>query len=86
MPAVSIVPDAKAMNAFDYTLALILFSIPLVGIALAFVWALGKKTSKARRDLSLARLIVWGIVLIIALVFYIMNFNAVNELVKVIIS
>ena len=86
VPIASPAPDEKPMNTMGYLLMLLVFSVPLAGVAAAFLWAFGKKTAKARKNLALARLIVWGIFFIAALVFYILNFRALNELVKVIFS
>ena len=74
------------MNTMGYLLTLLVFSVPLAGVAVALLWVFGKKTAKTRKSLALAQLIVWGIFFIAALVFYILNFRALNELVKVIFS
>jgi len=86
VPIASPAPDEKPMNTMGYLLTLLVFSVPLVGVAVAFLWVFGKKTAKTRKNLALARLIVWGGFFIAALVFYILNFRALNELVKVIFS
>lgn len=74
------------MGLMGFVLTMIVFAVPVVGIMLAFVWALGKKTAQNRKDFARAQLIVWGVFLIASLVFYILNMGALNELIKVILS
>ena len=73
-------------STVGYTLTLLLFAIPVVGIVFAFIWALSKKTMPIRKRLALAQLIVWGIILVGILTYYIVNFSALNALIKVIFS
>ena len=80
------VPDNKTVGAAGYFFMLLAFSIPILGFILAFLWAFGKKTPRTRKAVALAQLVLWGIFLAGILVFYILNFKALNELIKVILS
>ena len=85
-PDVAPATPEKPIGTIGYFLTLLLFAIPIVGIVVAFLWALGKKTGKSRKSLAIAQLILWGICLVGILVWYILNFSAANDLFKEIIE
>ena len=88
------VPAAEAekmpLRFWDYLLMLLVFSVPLAGTVIAsmwaFGWALGKKTKKDRRDFALAQFVVSAAFILAFLVFYFVNFSAMNEFFKVMLS
>jgi len=84
-------PAAPAPLRFlDYLLMILVFSVPLVGAVIAsmwaFGWALGGKTKKDRKAFALAQFVVKAAFILAFLVFYFVNFNAMNEFIKVMLS
>jgi len=80
---------ARPLRFWDYLFMVFVFSVPLVGVLVAsmwaFSWGLGKKTKKDRKAFSLAQFIVQVLFIVAFLVFYILNFRALNELFKVVL-
>jgi len=76
----------KPMGFMGYLLTLVVFALPLIGQIAAFLWAFGKNTRRSRKNLAAAQLIVWILCFAGALAFYILHFDAVNELTKLILS
>jgi len=83
-------PELAPLRFLDTLITLAIFSVPLVGMLIAsmwaFGWALGKQPKKNRRDLALAQFILKAVFLIAFLVFYFANFSAINEFIKVMLS
>jgi len=76
------IPDKKPVGAVGYFFILLLFSIPIVGIVLAFLWAFGKKTPFTRKAIAQAQLVLWAVIYVGALIIYILNFSVLNEFIK----
>jgi|GEM_PF-6317147 len=86
-------PEADAgpmpLGFWDYLFMVFVFSVPLVGVVVASMWAFGwgfgKKTKKNRKAFSLAQFIVQVLWILAFLVFYVLNFSALNEFFKVVL-
>jgi len=78
------------LRFWDYLFMVFVFSVPLLGVLVASMWAfgwgLGKKTKKNRKAFSLAQFIVQALLLAACLTFYVMHFGALNEFFKVVLS
>jgi hypothetical protein len=87
-PASDAAPAASArqMGAIGYLLMMIVFSLPIIGLVMAFVWALGPNWSRARRRFALAQLILWGLFIAGCIAFYIFNIGLIIEQINVIIE
>ena len=83
-------PEPAPLRFWDTLLTLAIFSVPLAGLLVssmwAFGWALGKKPKKNRRDLALAQFILKAAFLLAFLVFYFVNFSAMNAFFRVMLS
>ena len=88
--------EPAPLRFLDYLIMVLVFSVPLAGTVIASMWAFGwaigkpaaggKKPKKNRRDLALAQFIVKAAFLLAFLVFYFINFSAMNEFFKVMLS
>ena len=82
--------EPAPLRFLDYLIMVLIFSVPLAGTLIAsmwaFGWALGKKSKKNRRDFALAQFIVKAAFILAFLVFYFVNFSAMNEFFKVMLS
>jgi len=82
--------EPASLRFWDYLLMVLAFSVPLAGAVIAsmwaFGWALGKNPKKNRKDFALAQFIVKAAFILAFLVFYFVNFSAVNEFIKVMLS
>ena len=83
-------PAPAPLRFLDYLLMVLVFSVPLAGALAAsmwaFGWALGKNPKKDRKAFALAQFVVKAAFILAFLAFYFVNFNAMNELIKVIFS
>ncbi len=59
--------EKPAMGMGAYLGALLLMMLPFAGIVIALVWACGGTENKSKRDLAQALLIIYGILIIIAM-------------------
>lgn len=60
------------MDLKDWVLTLVVLMIPCVGIVMYFVWAFGDKGNINRRNFCRAQLIIFGVLLVIYLVFFLL--------------
>ena len=79
-------PEEKPMKVIGYLLTLFVFTLPLIGIVMAFLWALGKKTKRNLKRLATAQLILWGIGLALTISLYIAKFQMINALIRLILD
>lgn len=62
--------DASPISTIKYLLFMLAFSVPILGLVLAFMWAFGKSSGISLRNFARAQLIVWALVLIISIVAF----------------
>ena len=62
--------EQTPMDLKDWVLTLVILMIPCVGIVMYFVWAFGNKGNINRRNFCRAQLIIFGVLLVIYLVFF----------------
>lgn len=64
--------ETSPMDLKDWVLTLVVLMIPCVGIVMYFVWAFGDKGNINRRNFCRAQLIIFGVLLVIYLVFFLL--------------
>jgi len=74
------------LGVFGYVITILALLLPIVGVILAFVWAFGTKTNRARKNLCRAVIIVGGLFLLLAIVSFIVNYSAFMELITVLLE
>ncbi|MBP8989498.1 MAG: zinc ribbon domain-containing protein [Clostridia bacterium] len=61
--------DTSPMSVGQYLLTMILYSIPIVGLILMFVWAFGSQVNLNKKNLSRAILILTLIGVVLSIIF-----------------
>lgn len=64
--------ETSPMDLKDWVLTLVVLMIPCVGIVMYFVWAFGDKGNINRRNFCRAQLIIFGVLLVIYLIFFLL--------------
>ena len=74
------------LSVFGYVLTMLALSVPIIGIILAFVWAFGAKTNRARKNYCRAVLIISGMFLLLAIIGFVANYSALIQLIKLLLE
>ena len=63
-------PQYTPMSIGDWIITSIIFAIPIVGFVMLFVWGFGSNTQPSKANWAKASLIMIGISIVIALLFF----------------
>ncbi|QDW75592.1 hypothetical protein FND36_08770 [Lachnospiraceae bacterium KGMB03038] len=63
--------DTSPMTMGEWLLTILALLIPCAGIIIYFVWAFGKKGNINRRNYCRAMLIIYGVLLVIYIIFFV---------------
>jgi hypothetical protein len=74
--------DDRPMSVGQWILTFIILAIPIVGIIMIFVWALGSTANLNKRNFSRAILIMWIIGIVIGIVFAIITASTLSSLMQ----
>lgn len=78
--------DNTQLSVFGYVITMLALSVPVLGIILVFVWAFGSKTNLARKNYSRAIFVISGIFLVLIITGFILNYNALMGLMRVLME
>ncbi len=70
--------NPRPMSVIGYLLTMLAFSIPIVGLVLAFLWAFGQNASLNRRNFARAQIIVWALILLIVILCFIFGGDTIT--------
>lgn len=69
-PTQAVAPGTAPMSVFAYVITMLAFSLPIIGIVLAFVWAFNKNIRQPRRTFARAQLIIWLLFVVLAVLAF----------------
>ena len=71
--------DTAPMSVIGYVFTMLAFSVPILGLVLAFRWAFRANTGLNRRNFARAMLVMWGLVVVLGIAAFLLGGDLVFE-------